>query len=112
MAIEAHGGEISVESELGKGSTFSFVLEISHLEEPSESKADSLEGLTLTRSNLEMIRPLVERIRALPMYRVSKIKEELDQIPNTDKELEEWRKKVLNAVLSWDEKAYSELLDL
>ncbi len=118
LAIEAHKGAISVKSELGKGSEFSFTLLVSDSNNIEEVKLEQVEKLpkrmSLSISETQYLLKYKKHFKYLKIYDTSenmKILKEIEQ--NTDSVgIRIWISEMENALLSFDDKNYRRIINM
>ena len=106
IAVEAHGGMISVTSASGNGSTFLFDLELASA--PKGSQQEQQTGLSLPE--FDAIKATIEEIRQIPLYQFADIENALTHIDLKSETVEEWKEAVRHAALNWDEERFEKLL--
>lgn len=112
LAVSAHEGEISVESEEGNGATFTFDLSIgdenlavSELQKEYESAESNM-----TDEEIALIRKLSQELKRVPIYRSTRIEEILKSIESEQSPgIVLWRQKLREAFYSYDNEAFEEL---
>lgn len=111
LALKAHGSSIRVESEVGEGSTFSFLLE--KYDETENSQLDNpRHEFTMTNEERDIILKKLPELRALKLYQAFEIEEVLGSIPKeSSQSVNDWVESVLNAAYTGNQKHYEELLE-
>lgn len=119
LAVESHGGIITVDSVVTKGSVFSIILpltnskildiqQIRRVRDMQHKQEDKL-----TNEDIESILPFVAELKGYEVYQVSDIFRSLQKIHNLKNEhLSKWVQQVTDAVLLCDQDEYSDLINL
>lgn len=115
MAVEAHGGEITVESEINKGTTFWFTLQTAKKYEPENIPLIDLkptENYTLSPKEKKMLAPFIDQLKKTEIYKMLELRKILKQIADDSENIKKWKKEIREAMGSGNQERYNELLNL
>ncbi|OJJ19378.1 hypothetical protein BKI52_21450 [marine bacterium AO1-C] len=131
IALEAHGSKIGVESELGKGTTFTFDLEYTHRKpvksylpkkiatsELTNSKVNGETPIAAQNGKIELseedktvLRPFVKEMTHYELYEVSDLEEVLARLnTHENANLIKWKQAIQTAIDNYNELQYKELV--
>jgi len=112
LAVEAHGGEIFINSKVGVGTTFSFELPAASSQTSDLDQVGSHPTtFTISAAQRKVIISKLPALRAMKIYQVSEIEELLDELsPGEKEQLDDWVTALLHAAYSSNQKHYDELL--
>jgi len=115
MAVEAHGGNISAESEIGMGTSFIFTLPLGTEFEKvvaNEKTVPSKPKLILSDKDKELLEPYVKELSTLMVYEISNVKKVLDSINFKESEsVENWIIEIRNSLFAMNEEKFNDLLN-
>lgn len=109
LAIEAHGGKIGVESEIGGGTKVTFFLPYSGKEISPVLEVATMDKNLILDSENELLTGYWEKLRDLKVYEVSRVKLLLSEIEGAGVK-SAWLDEVLKAVYQGDEKSFDSLV--
>lgn len=116
MAIEAHAGQIGVNSQLNKGTTFWFTLQAAHqaVVQDSETPVSEIvqEKLSLNAQEKERLAPYIKQLEKTEIYKMLELRKILRQITDENKNIKNWKNKLQQAIRSGNQKRYKELLKI
>lgn len=111
LAIEAHGSQIGITSQSGKGTTFFFDLELTEVK-ANESELATTRTFTISENDQQIIKDHIVQLKAYNLYQIGEIEEQLKVLNGVSPQVDDWVEEVLNAAYAGNEEKYEELLEL
>lgn len=109
LALQAHGTDIEVKSEIGVGTTFSFVLN-GEKDLAGLATEEAKQVLELSNHDKSVLIPLLPELRTYKLHQAVKMAAFLDQLRNQSLAVENWVNAVLNAAHNGNTEHFNDLL--
>ena len=116
MAVDAHGGEIGVESDLNNGSCFWFTLDIGKSISNSDlniiKTQESSNLPKLTKEEINQISKTLEKLNNTKIYQISKLKMILKEVDEgVSDNIKQWKNMVEKAISTEDQEKFNTLIN-
>ncbi len=111
MAVEAHGGEIVVNSDEVNGTEFWFSLPESFVSKENQELVEKNDG-SLTEKEIKFLRPFAVKLETIEVFEISAIANVLSSIDKNTKSIQNWISYIEEAAYQDDVNRYKELLKL
>ena len=117
MAVEAHGGNISVMSKTSQGATFCF--DLTPGEEDATAKPNLahsfdpgsvLENWEITEAEQTALQPIITQLKQVPLYEAGKIMQLINDLDECSQNLTEWKNAMMQATYHWDKARFEKLI--
>ncbi|HAP63127.1 MAG TPA: hypothetical protein DCR93_27715 [Cytophagales bacterium] len=115
LAVEAHGGSITVQSQVGQGTTFTLhlpqelLLEVDEAEGKQLVQGDATSQVLLSEEERAALLPYAERFHQYQVFEAVDILNLLQQLP-ADLQQSDWKQQAEQAVISGNATLYEALL--